>query len=74
MIQPDDGGDLLFCHKNQVHLELGDYNPRCGTKVEFNIKQNDKGGEALNVAAIGGGMCPGGRSTGVWYVHCRLSI
>ena len=72
MIQPDNGNGLLFVHPREVSLELGDYNPRCGTKVEFDIKPNDRGGEAIHVTAIGGGTCPGGRSTGIWYVLFRM--
>ena len=63
-IQRDDGAGDVFVHRNRVLLNEGDLNPKVGSKVIFEFQANDRNGKAINVTAVGGGPCEGGRSKG----------
>jgi len=56
-----DEGKELFCHTREVWAEEPHRNARVGTRVEFDVTQNDKGESATNVQRLGGGNCRGGR-------------
>lgn len=52
-IAPDEGGDDIFVHKNNVE-ELGfDQGLEDGEAVEFDVEQTPKGLSALNVQSLG---------------------
>jgi CspA family cold shock protein len=52
-IQPDDGGKDVFVHHSNI-LGEGFKTLTEGTKVEFEIREGQKGPEAANVAALAG--------------------
>merc|ERR1712083_458095 len=64
-IQQDDGRKDLYCSRKHVWLDEGHWNPKVGSRVEFDYQCNSKGGRAHNVCAIGGGNCEGGRHKGI---------
>ena len=63
-IQRDDGAGDVFVHRDAVLLNEGDSNPKVGTKVIFEFQAGGRGGKAVNVTAVGGGPCEGGRCKG----------
>jgi len=51
----------IFTHRSEVDIEKPHRSPKVGSRVEFHVDETDKGPKAVNVRAIGGGPCPGGR-------------
>ncbi|MDZ7658261.1 cold shock domain-containing protein [Fodinibius sp.] len=51
-IQPDDGGDDVFVHRNEVENLAPDQGFEDGESVEFDVEETPKGLSATNVKSL----------------------
>ena len=65
LIQRDDTGEHVFTHYRDACLNEDDRNPMVSSRVEFDIQDDGGKPKAVNVMAIGGGNCAGGRHHGI---------